>query len=203
MKNIEKSFKSNIEKYELDKVQRLAKEYEKDGYSVEKLQTLKWLDNFEADLVISKEGKHTIVEVKSQGSMKELKGLDSIIEKVNERKNWSFELVISNPKTKTSEQNFKDIEKEHIDEFLENANELIEFGQYAQAVIMLWPIIEVIFRRLLREEKIKVKGSPLIMIRDSFSLGLINKNAKMEELLVSQYNSHRHCLHQGLTYASF
>ncbi|NER15124.1 hypothetical protein GWK08_16840 [Leptobacterium flavescens] len=175
------------------KVRELANEYKKKGYLVytypSKENVPPFLDDYKPDLIAISENEKLIIEVKSKSSIKSSDKLTNYIELINRQKEWKFELVLTNPKKKISNEHLLSnfVEIEEIDRRLNEINELIQANFLEPAFLYAWVVFEAVSRNQLVTYKKQSKSNIESLIKELFSYGIVNK---------AEYNFLQNSFHQ-------
>ena len=164
------------------KIKRLATEYKQKGYKVyvapQKKLLPKLIAEFEPDILVKKGDENILIEVKTTESLRRSVYLTDLAEKVESIKNWKFELVLTNPKTRFIEQNTNYIE--FSGEELQNKLHTLKKSDHLIAeanLLYAWSLFLASARLLLKKEqpKIKIKPEAQAIIKQLFSYGIISK----------------------------
>lgn len=165
------------------KEKEIAREYIRNGYSVEiaprksdlpmELRKL----NFIPDMIVSRDNQKTIIEVKSYNTIIGTK-LDRIAAVVNKLNGWELEIIYTNPKDFSINNNEINISNERLYLNLKRAEVLI--GKYQEAqindviLLLIWGTIESILRNTLNTyNSYKLADDTKSIIRDSVIYGII------------------------------
>ena len=122
------------------------------GYDVSVEEELDFLPGFRADLVGRKGDQVRVIEVKSRSApvnAAELKQLERAIE---ERPNWSFELVLAAEVEQAESLPGADpFDREHVHRRLEEAKQELDEGHAESAFLLAFSAYEAIMRLLLQD----------------------------------------------------
>ncbi|WP_396637874.1 hypothetical protein [Maribacter sp. R77961] len=168
----------NIER----RIKEVANDYTLKGYDViiypNHTNLPNFLKNFEPDILAKKDDFNVIIEVKTRNNQTDFKKLEFLAKEIESRKNWRFELVFTNPRVKQIKTNeFTVLSELAINNRLLEINKLIEIESFEASFLLSWATIESVLRKKLNDEKSKTDKSPtLSVIRNMFSLGLINQH---------------------------
>ena len=175
------NYSGTTNKRERTRLLELANEYKAKGYDVtiepNKNQRPDFLDKFQPDLIAISSADKVIVEVKSKLSLKQSGYLESLARVIEQHKEWRFELVLTNPREQYDFPNkwallpVSDLEKR-----LTETKYIFEnLHQNENAMLLLWVIAEATLLHVARRESVNlVRQSPKIMVKELFSLGIIN-----------------------------
>ena len=168
---------TNFAYLEQKKLKEIASQYEKVGYHVviDPSNMPSFLKNYQVDLVALSDEDNILVEIVSQESMRNREKLERLAKLIEGRKNWRFELVVTNPKDQN--QSKQDISVQEIINRLIESQTLINSKQYQAALLIAWSATEAIMRRLAQKNDIK-KGinTPIKLTKNLYSLGVIGKS---------------------------
>jgi hypothetical protein len=178
--------KTTTTKREFEKTKEIAREYSKKGFKVivepkhsdlpEKIRGL----NFQPDIIATSESINLIIEVKTSESIKDSR-LQLIADEIKSVEGWDFELVYTNPKSKSEFSDKVDFNSYH--EAKENLKRAASFldtdasKNFGDAGLMLvWGAIEGILRANYNSYKKTERNiTPKALLRDSVILGIIGR----------------------------
>lgn len=168
---------------EQNKIRQVAKDYEKNGYSVvveprgNKIPS--FIKGYQPDIIAMSDNDNVVIEVKTRADLSTIERLKDIAETVNSRKNWRFELVVTTTKqeirTETSRLNV-DLDFSEIKSNLEQVKQLAKQNLLTVAFVLCWATLESISRQLLLEDnKNLANKTPLTLIKTLFSFGYLTR----------------------------
>lgn len=179
--------KNSTQQREALKAKEVANEYKKKGYRVileprlsDLPDALKNL-NFQPDIIATYGDTNLVIEVKSFESIKN-KNLAELAERVKSIEGWDFELVYTNPKSKTHIPSESTTDSyEEVKSSLDRAAKFLDTSaskEYSDAALLLiWSAVENALRVNYRTYKPDVKTFiPRVLVRDSVMLGIIGRN---------------------------
>lgn len=182
----------------------IAREYRQQGYEVTLSPTHDQLPDFLApfplDMIAYHPKEKVIVEVRSQESMIQAPELDAIAKAVQDKAEWRFELVVTNPKEQSRRQ-VKDavlLEQVDINYRLQEVRNLIT-SEYGEAAFLLaWSVLEALLRHIAKTQNINLTpDTPSYLLKSLFTYGLLNqeqyqklqKGLQTRDLLVHGYKT--------------
>lgn len=160
----------------------IAREYRRQGYEVTLTPTPDQLPDFLApfrlDMVAYHPKEKVIVEVRSQESLTEPPELDAIAQAVQNRGDWRFELVVTNPKEQNRLQTKEAglLGQTDIDYRLQEVRYLAtqEYGE--AAFLLAWSVLEAVLRRLAQSQHIDLaQDTSPYLLKSLFAYGLLNQ----------------------------
>jgi len=173
-----KDYIKNIER----RIREIANEYKEKGYEVytnpRQNELPDFLIGFEPDLIARKENDNVLIEVKTRQDKSDIKQFESIINDINKREDWRFEVVFTNTKEKKiNTSQLQTLSSELITERLDEINRLIQFESFEAAFLLSWSTLEAVLReKLINENKSSLDKTTLSIIKTMFSIGLLNQN---------------------------
>lgn len=193
-----------VEERERQRLLEVAREYRRQGYDVTVAPTREQLPDFLApfrlDMIAYHPKEKVVVEVRSQNSLKQAPELDEIAKAVQDKTDWRFELVVTNPKERNRLQTNGAglLERSDIDYRLQEVRNLVtnEYGE--AAFLLMWSVLEAVLRRTAQTEKIDLmQDTPPYLVKSLFTYGLLNqeqyqtlqKGLQTRNLLVHGYKT--------------
>jgi len=168
---------------ENSKIRQVAKDYEKNGYTViieprgSDIPT--FIKNYQPDLIATSDKDNVVVEIKARTDFATIERLRDIADVINKRENWRFELIVTNSKQEIQSESDRtniDLEISEIEKNLKEIKTIVEQGLYSAAFIMCWANLESLSRQLLLEDKKKLSNKmPLVLIKTLFSFGYLTR----------------------------
>lgn len=184
---------------ELKKVNELAREYDKKGVRVvtepnrENLPSFMKNIDYKPDLIVYGKDQNTVIEVSSSSSNVDMHNFTNVADIVNKQENWTFELVMTNPKITKATYEYVGPEKpKNILDKLTEAKELFESGKYNHAAFLsTWISLESALRYTLANiYKKKNINSLTTLFRESVTFGVISrKDGELLRTLMEIRNS--------------
>lgn len=163
---------------ERERVQALAEEYRAQGYRVAvepaPQELPDFLSGFQPDLIVTRGGETTVIEVKSRRSLSaQARQIARLIEG---RPGWRFELVIvgSEPLDPPGSVAF---DRTGVQRALEEARSLLTNGYTGPALLSGWAALEAALRLLLNAEGIELRrSSPAHSLKQAVEEGLVSRD---------------------------
>jgi len=153
----------------------IAREYQEKGYHVEMESSNfpEFLQGHEPDLVVTSNEDNVIVEIVSSQSINNRTRLGQLAETVESMPGWRFELVVTNPRTKT----YEDISIEECRNRLWEAHTLYEQRMTISSLLIAWSATEALLRKLANTEKLSRQiRSPVRLVKTLYSLGVLSRS---------------------------
>jgi len=176
-------------KREIKKIQELAREYKKKGFTVyieptgNEVPSFIKNFNYTPDLIaISQEESH-IVEVSSRDTAERLREISKLVDTIEKERGWRFILVMTNPRVSSVESIQPTIPKlSDLQSALKKLSELVELSysnelKFDQAILLsAWSIVEGTLRmyNYSGKSRMPVRSSRSV-VRDAVMLGFITK----------------------------
>lgn len=160
----------------------IAREYRRQGYDVTldptSDQLPDFLASFRLDMVAHHPQENVVVEVRSQESLTKAPELDAIAKAVQDKDDWRFELVVTNPKEQSwlGIQDAKLLGQADINYRLQEVHNLVtqEYGE--AAFLLAWSVLEAVLRRTAQAQNIDLgQGTPPYLLKSLFTYGLLNQ----------------------------
>jgi uncharacterized protein YutE (UPF0331/DUF86 family) len=168
---------------EQNKIKQVAKDYEKNGYSVviepHGSNIPSFIKGYRPDIIAMSDNDNVVIEVKTRADLSTIERLKDIADVINKRENWRFELIVTTTKqeakTETTRLNV-DLDLSEIKRNLEQVKKLAEQDLLTAAFVLCWANMESISRQLLLEDKKNLSNkTPLALIKTLFSFGYLNR----------------------------
>jgi len=192
-----------IKELELNRTNKIAEEYYKQGYVVhinptqDKLPD--FLKSFQPSLIVLKGDEKKIIEVKSRKSLSENHQTREISRLVQDQVGWKFEVVIVGIDEEISRlEETESYGEEDIIDKLEDAKKLRDLSHFEAAFLYIWSANEAALRLISEKEEIEVKSYiPSHLIKALVIEGVISKKdyemlmaaMKMRNAIVHGYKS--------------
>lgn len=168
---------------ELSKIKQVAKDYEKNGYTViiepKSSDIPNFIKNYKPDLIATSSKDNVVVEIKSRADFPTIERLRDVAELINKRENWRFELIVTSSKQDNQSEDEStniDLAISEIERNLKSVRTLAKQGLYSAAFIMCWANLESLSRQLILEEKKRLSNKmPLVLIKSLFSFGYLTR----------------------------
>lgn len=176
-------------KREIKKIQELAREYKKKGFTVYIEPTGNEVPdfiknfNYTPDLIaISQEESH-IVEVSSRDTAERLREISKLVDTIEKERGWRFILVMTNPRVSSVESIQPAIpELSDLQSAFKKLSELVELSdnnkhKFDHAILLsAWSIVEGALRMYNYTGKSSMPvRSPRSVVRDAVMMGFITK----------------------------
>ncbi len=192
-----------IKELELNRTNKIAEEYHKQGYEVhinptqDKLPD--FLKSFQPSLIVLKDDEKIIIEVKSRKSLSENPQTREISRLVQDKQGWKFEVVIVGIDEEISRlEETESYGEEDIADKIEDAKKLRDLNHFEAAFLYMWSANEAALRLISEREELEVKSYiPSHLIKTLVTEGVISKNdyemlmaaMKMRNAIVHGYKS--------------
>ncbi|SRR6266498_103313 len=167
---------------EQQRLREIAREYRQRGYDViiepRADQLPGFLAPFRIDMLARSAEETVIVEVRTQESLSDAPELDAVAQALQDQPSWRFELVVTNPKDRSSLQlkdatslNYLDIRYR-----LHEARQLSDQEHGEAALLLAWSATEALLRAIAAEEDISVvQNNPSQLTKSLFTYGVLDK----------------------------
>lgn len=167
---------------EHQRLREVAREYRQRGYEVliepRPDQLPSFLAPFRVDMLARSAEENVIVEVRTQDSLADAPELDAIAHALHNKPSWRFELVVTNPKDRSSQQ-FKDalsLNQRDITYRLQEARQLSDQEHGEAALLLAWSATEALLRSIADAEAIPVtQNYPSQVTKSLFMYGVLDK----------------------------
>lgn len=160
------------------KIGEIAKEYTDNGYEVFTEPRLtavpNFLKNYEPDIIAISEKDKVVVEVKSKSTISNSKKLEAMADVVSKQNGWRFELVLTNPIERTSEDK-QELSNNEIIKLLNEASLLLQSNFHNAAFLITWSTTESVIRKKLLSEEIETTLNVLRSIKNLYSFGIVSR----------------------------
>ncbi|HUG16234.1 MAG TPA: hypothetical protein VMM78_14615 [Thermomicrobiales bacterium] len=170
-----------IETRERRRLTELAREYRERGYEVitqpQEDDLPAFLRGFQPDMVARREGDDVVIEVVTKQSLRETsQRIKQLTDAVAPHAGWRFELVVTNPRTDSSEPPHGDEPAiQEIMKRLGDARELLREGQAENAGLVAWAATEAALRSLARRHDVSLdRLEPGYVLKQLSVLGLLS-----------------------------
>ena len=165
------------------KIKQVAKDYEKNGYTVLVEPRGKdipaFIKGYQPDIIAKSETDNVVIEVKTRADLSTIETLKDIADIINRKENWRFELIVTTTKQETKSDTARlniDLDFSEIKENLRQANKIAEHNSLSAAFVLGWAALESISRQLLLEDNKNLSNkTPLTLIKTLFSFGYLNR----------------------------
>lgn len=176
------------------KIEELAAEYQRKGYSVRvrpsALELPEFLGEFAPDLVAESPKGNVVVEVEVASAIDATK-MARLAEVLEAHKNWRFEVVfVSQPVAAEipSEENLAP--EEQVNRLLTSAEALFANGEVEAAAMLAWSAVEAILRRNAQSAAPELeRQSSARVLKHLYSLGRIEHDTYEKLLLLMQFRN--------------
>lgn len=164
-------------------VEDVVREYERDGYTVVRDPDVATLPDFLAPywpaMIAYKDGEKAVVEVKTQGTLREAKSLPALTEAVNahEREGWRVGLYTIPPEVIPAiGGRVEELSRDELRGRARAAHGLVRGAQADAALLLAWSVAEATLRQFARRESVPLKNErPLAVIATLYSGGLLGR----------------------------
>jgi len=166
---------------EQQRLREIAREYRARGYAVllepppDQLPT--FLRSFRIDMLARNAEENVIVEVRTQESLTNAPELDAVARALEEQESWRFELVVTNPKDRTTVQfkNATSLDDRDITYRLREARQLSDQEHGEAALLLAWSATEALLRAIAEEEAIaSTQTNPSQLVKSLFTYGVLD-----------------------------
>jgi len=171
-------------KIEQQRIKRLIRKYEKDGFDVQlnpRPSSLpKFFGDYTPDLVVRRGDETIVIEVTSRSTMSEMQDMWPIAARIDKQPGWEFELIVTNPRQPVQ---VVDVEPDFhtLQIRLEEVRILLDKGLLESAALLAWSVLEGVFTSIAITERIKLSNpSPSYLIKKMYSLGVVNVKEKKD-----------------------
>jgi REase_AHJR-like protein len=167
---------SNVKESERDRLERIAADYQTQGYDV----TVKpraddlpdFLAGFAPDLIAAGKEGTIVVEVKARGELTGAPSSAGLEAALRNRPGWRFELIIDGSATEAQRL----LSTAQIRSSLEVATELEKHRHTAEALLVLWSATEGALRFLADRENVELESlAPGYLLTRLYTLGLLGR----------------------------
>ena len=167
---------------EHQRLREVAREYRQRGYDVliepRPDQLPDFLAQFRVDILARNPTENVIVEVRTQASLTAAPELDGIAQALHNKPSWRFELVVTNPRDRSSLQ-FQDatsLDRLDIIYRLHEARQLSEQEHGEAALLLTWSATEALLRYIAEVESVSIiQHDPSQVTKSLFVYGVLNK----------------------------
>jgi uncharacterized protein YutE (UPF0331/DUF86 family) len=167
---------------EQQRLREIAREYRQRGYDViiepRADQLPGFLAPFRIDMLARSAEETVIVEVRTQESLSDAPELDAVAQALQDQPSWRFELVVTNPKDRSSLQLKDAASLNHLDirYRLHEARQLSDQEHGEAALLLAWSATEALLRAIAAEEDIPVaQNNPRQLTKSLFTYGVLDK----------------------------
>jgi hypothetical protein len=163
------------------RVSQVAREYEEKGYTVTKYPKKEdlptFLANYSPDLIATHEEGNFVIEITSSATLATSDTVLGIANTVQEHPNWTFELVVTNPRQpKQSGADFELLYPNEISLRIAEARRLANDRINEAALLLMWSAVEGALRNLGTRESPTIRDSTVQKIMKTLvSLGAVSK----------------------------
>ena len=136
----------------------IAQEYRAKGYEVSREVELDFFPNFRADIVATKGGEATVVEVKTRTSLWQTPAIDELEKTLHSKPGWTFRLNLVDEREKLlAPEGARPYSHADVQQKLEEAENLIKSGFAETSLIVAWAAAEATLRMLIAKYGIEIK----------------------------------------------
>jgi uncharacterized protein YutE (UPF0331/DUF86 family) len=158
---------------------RVAREYERNGYSVvitpDQASLPEPLSHFCPDAVARKGEEGVVIEVKTRRSLVGATYLPALAETVQRMPGWRLDLVVTNPREKRTVYSEEQLSEADIRGRIGEAKELSNDGSDVAAMLLAWSAVEGALRLLAHRHGIKIEyDAPDYVLRQLVVEGLLS-----------------------------
>lgn len=128
-------------------IHKTAEEYRKKGYEVLIETELDFLPGFRADLVAKRGAEVRVIEVKTRSSLTALPMLRNLIQMIDSKPGWEFELVlVGEPDKLDPPYGVRSLDNMGVLNRLDDAKKAIDTGLVEGALLITWSALESVIR---------------------------------------------------------
>ena len=166
---------------ERERVQALAAEYRAQGYDVAvdpaPHELPDFLSGYRPDLIVSRGGEATVVEVKSRRSLSAEAQTRQIARLMEGRPGWRFELVLIPTEPVDPLVGSVGFDRAGVRRALEEARRLLTDGYTGPSLLSGWAALEAALRMLLTEEGVELRRlDPSHLLKQAVAEGVISRD---------------------------
>lgn len=156
----------------------IAQDYERRGYTVtvspSPKRLPKFLSKFRPDIVAEGPNESVVVEVKSPNKVRGIDYWRELNSIVKQHPGWRIELVIND---QSSNKRPKSINKESINERLQQGQQLAQQGMLSASLLITWAAAEASMRFASKNHEVELPDfRPATLITRLYSDGLLARN---------------------------
>jgi uncharacterized protein YutE (UPF0331/DUF86 family) len=164
-------------------VEDVVRAYEQEGYTVVRDPNVATLPDFLAPyrpaMIAYKDGEQAVVEVKTQGTLREATSLPALTAAVNahEQEGWRVDLYTIPPTVLPAVNGrVEELNQDELRARVRSVYELVQRAQAEAALLLAWSVTEAALRQFARRESVTLKNErPLAVITTLYSLGLLSR----------------------------
>jgi hypothetical protein len=172
---------SEIER-EKERLNRLAQEYVARGYHVSihppSSELPDFLQPYRPDMLASSDSENVVIDVMTSGSISSSAYMPRLASAIQDKENWRYELVMTNPRSTALATETADIlDPSEISSRLNSAKLLTMKGDHDAATLLLWTAIEASMRRIAEREHTPItRKDPTYLVKRLYTLGLLSRS---------------------------
>jgi hypothetical protein len=173
-------------------LQKIRKDYEKEGYSVithpDRDHLPQCLGELGIDLLARRGEEAVVVQVKSRTQLYDLDDLRRLAELVRQEPGWRFDLVVFPPEGGIEvPEDGAELGADQIHSLADEASRALDLGVVRASFLIGWAAIEAAMREAARREGIPIgREAPLFVLKSLYSNGIISRE---------DYDRVEHCFH--------
>ena len=156
-----------------------AEEYRNQGYEVTLEAPLDFLPGFYADLLARKNNEVRVIEVKSRSSLNAVPQLAELVQIIDSKPGWDFELLlVGEPEKVESPEGIREFDNGSIVDRIEQAEKALASGLPEAAFLLAWSACEAAIRERLRAHGISEAGiySAAVVLDQAVYQGVISRD---------------------------
>lgn len=166
---------------ERDRIQGLIKEYQSQGYNVvvEPLphELPDFLVGYRPDLIVTRGGETTIVEVKSRWSLATEAQARELARLVENKPGWNFELVVVSDEPVVPPVGSVAFDRTDVQRTLKEARSLVDNGFIGPALLSGWATLEATLRLLMNAEGVEPRRlASTHLLKQAVEEGIISRD---------------------------
>ena len=156
-----------------------AEKYRNQGYEVTLEAPLDFFPGFHADLLARKNNEVRVIEVKSRSSLNAVPQLAELVQIIDSKPGWDFELLlVGEPEKVESPEGIREFDNGSIVDRIEQAEKALASGLPEAAFLLAWSACEAAIRERLRAHGISEAGisSAAFVLDQAVYQGVISRD---------------------------
>ena len=176
-------------------IQHVAEDYRSRGYEViiEPHQLPDFLSGYRPDMMVSRGGETTVIEVKSRPSRSDGVQTRKLAELLAGKPGWNFELIVVSDDS-TAPFGTRTFDYDDVRRSVKEVRELVASGFTGPALLTGWAALEAALRLLLDAEGVTLRSAPSSVVKQGVEEGLISRD---EYQTLSDVMARRNALAHG------
>ena len=181
-------------------IRKTAEEYRARGYDVAVAPGLDFLPGYRPDLVVRKGDESRVIEVKTRASLAASPRLKELVQIVDSKPGWSFELIlVAEPEKLDSPEGAQPFERDAILHQFEETERILASGFIAPAFLHAWSACEAAIRMLIAEEGVSSSAitSTGYVFNQAVFLGIISQD---DYRTLTEFQRYRNAIVHGYSH---